>query len=260
MELKIMSFNIKRDFGFEQKKHRWHHRKDLVAAIIKDSDCHIVGLQEVLPLMRDDLRNRLPHFHMLGFGRYHNIKPHQDEHTNILVNNKHFKVIENHTFWLSKRPQVAASRYLSAAFPRICTLVTIEYEGVHIRVLNTHLDHLSPWARKSSISLILDIIDELNEVKELPTILMGDFNTTQNSKVIRLLRKRMQDVFLQEEVFVTNTFHNYSGKQNPKKSPIDFIFVSHHFNIKQTIIINEHVNGIYPSDHFPIITHLKLQT
>lgn len=260
MEFKVMSFNIKRDFGIEKKERTWNYRKSKVCKLIEESQCDIIGLQEVLPHMKEDLETNLIDFQLLGKGRYHNIKPEQDEHTNILVKNQPFEVVENHTFWLSRTPNKIASRFYTAAFPRICTLATLRINDQKIRVLNTHLDHLSPFARNASISLILEIIEELDQHSNLPTILMGDFNTSQNSRVIKKLRTKMQDVFLHDEVYVTNTFHNYSGKQNPKRSPIDFIFVSHHFSINSTYIVNEPIDGIYPSDHFPIITSLTLKT
>ncbi|MGL5541102.1 MAG: endonuclease/exonuclease/phosphatase family protein [Erysipelotrichaceae bacterium] len=259
MNLRIMSYNIKRDFLYPRAKHRWDYRQAKVAKLIADSQCHIVGVQELLPTMKQDLSALLPDYKFLGKGRWHSLKPHDDEHAAILVSNETTKVLHTHTFWLSRYPNKIASRFITAMFPRICTLATIEHNNQKIRVLNTHLDHISFFARNASVELIIETVQTLNAIEELPTIVMGDFNTKINSKCIQRLGTILQDVYHCEQVELTNTLHHYTGKQKPNKSPIDFIFVSDHFEVEKVSIVTQKVDGIYPSDHFPVITDLKLK-
>ncbi len=260
MELTVMSFNVKRDFGKVRKQNLWQNRSNNVAALIDEVDAQIVGLQEVLPYMKDDLQPLLNHYAFLGHGRYFNLKPKQDEHTNILIKDKQLSIENAQTFWLSKYPSKIASRFLSSIFPRICTLAHVNYQGQKIRVLNTHLDHLSAFARNASVDLIIDTIKRLNEQEDLPTIVMGDFNTGRSSKCIKKLSTYLSDVYNFSTKEVTNTIHHYSGKQKANKSPIDFIFVSHHFEVMDVEILAKDYNGLYPSDHFPIVAKLKLKS
>ena len=46
--IKVVSFNLRRDFG-PQRKNRWESRKELAARMIAESDAAIIGVQEFLP-------------------------------------------------------------------------------------------------------------------------------------------------------------------------------------------------------------------
>ena len=56
--IKVVSFNLRRDFG-PQRKNRWESRKELAARMIAESDAAIIGVQEFLPKMRQDLKTLL---------------------------------------------------------------------------------------------------------------------------------------------------------------------------------------------------------
>lgn len=270
--IKVISFNIKRDFGFSfSQKNSWEKRRSIVAEMIKSSGASIVGVQELLPSMRSDVEHLLANdYTILGFGRFHGQKPKDDEHTDIIVRNNDVDIKFYKTFWLSRNPEEEASRALSAVFPRICTVAEVYIKDIDqkIRVFNTHFDHISGFARNLGVRIILDYINKFNEVDPLPCILMGDLNAGINTRAVRILRENLHSykTFHLNDVYqhctpdtISNTLHFFSGKIKPGRSPIDYIFVSDDFEVLESHIDTKDFEGQYPSDHYPIIATLRIK-
>lgn len=269
--IKVVSFNLKRNM-FMAKKNKWEDRKDLAADLINELDAGIVGVQEMLPTMKEDFGKIFDKkFTIIGEGRYGGRKPLNDEHSDILLNNNKVKILSHKTFWLSKNPEKQCSKAFLAFFPRICTVaeILLKDSNQRIRVYNTHLDHISGFARKLGVKIILEYMNRYNNIEPLPTILMGDMNSTPNGKAIKILRNNLHNY---KSIHLTdvythysdgkpfNTFHNFKGTQNAKKNPIDYMFVSDDFEIKKSYISTENYNGQYPSDHYPLVALLKLKS
>lgn len=265
--IKVISFNMRRDFG-PSKKNRWEIRRGIATDIIRESGAAIIGVQEVLPRMRQDIRQSLKGYSIFGLGRMMGRKPGNDEHADIILKNDDVEVTDFRTFWLSKKPDTVSRAYF-AIFPRICTVaeVKVKRTGRRIRVFNTHFDHVCGPARTLSVRMILDYISEINSMDPLPTILMGDFNAHPNSLAVRIIREQMheyhnvhlQDVYGALDLMVGNTYHGMKGKIKPNSSPIDYIFVSDDFEVVEVSIDKENRDGIYPSDHYPIMATLRLK-
>lgn len=269
--IRIISFNLKRDFGIPlRRSHKWGERRALAAQFIKESGATIIGVQELLPDMREDVCKLLDvGYSVLGFGRFSGLKPKDDEHSDIIIKNAEARVNLIKTFWLSKNPEHLSRAYY-ALFPRICTVaeVYINSLGRSVRVFNTHFDHICGWARVLGVKVILEYMSNYNQTNPMPIILMGDFNCKPDSLPIRMLRGHLKefpginltDVYsCLDPSGVSNTLHNFSGKVKPGACPIDYIFVSDDFEIIDSKIITEPVNGRYPSDHYPLLATLRLK-
>lgn len=265
--IKVVSFNLRRDFG-PQRKNRWETRKELAARMISESDAAIIGVQEFLPRMRQDLREMLEGYSIFGKGRLSGKNPNNDEHSDIIIKNNDVEVASCHTFWLSKHPDVPSRAYF-AVYPRICTVAEVKMKksGRRIRVFNTHFDHVSPLARTFGAKLILEQIHRFNQTDPLPTIVMGDFNASPNSKAVRLMREnlmnykdvRLQDIYGFLDQLIGNTYHGFKGKITQKFKPIDYIFVSDDFEVVTASVNTQSYDGAYPSDHYPISAVLRLK-
>lgn len=265
--IKVVSFNLRRDFG-PQRKNRWETRKELAARMISESDAAIIGVQEFLPRMRQDLKEMLEGYSIFGKGRLSGKNPNNDEHSDIIIKNNDVEVASCHTFWLSKHPDVPSRAYF-AVYPRICTVAEVKMKksGRRIRVFNTHFDHVSPLARTFGAKLILEQIHRFNQTDPLPTIVMGDFNASPNSKAVRLMRKnlmnykdvRLQDIYGFLDQLIGNTYHGFKGKITQKFKPIDYIFVSDDFEVVTASVNTQSYDGAYPSDHYPISAVLRLK-
>ncbi|MEG2597109.1 MAG: endonuclease/exonuclease/phosphatase family protein [Oscillospiraceae bacterium] len=262
--IKIASFNLKRDSRFA-RSNLWDTRKELIGKMIEESGAVVIGVQELLPSMEDDLRLMLADYSVFGFGRTKHLT---NEESAILIKGRDTDVKFNKTFWLSKHPEKYGSRAFLSMFPRVCTVCEVYIQSLHrrIRVFNTHFDHVSFVARALSAHIILEYMHKLNTIEKLPTILMGDLNAKPNSKPIRILSENLHnydDIKLTsiystfEEGTVRNTYHGFKGKY--KEKPIDYMFVSEEFDIENAYIDTTDIDGRYPSDHFPLVAILRLK-
>ena len=266
----IVSFNLKGNAknNPSQRKNAWTKRKESVCALIRESGASIIGVQELLPVMKQDLKQLLPEYRILGWGRFHRTERRSNEHSDILFRQAELQVRFHKTFWLSKKPD-AISRAYFAFFPRICTVaeVTLIQSGQTIRVFNTHLDHICSMARTLAVRTILEVMHQYNSIEPLPTILMGDFNASPKSKPVQILRQhlypfdeiQLQDVYQHLDIEqVKNTFHGFHGKVKRRGHPIDYVFVSQEFEIEKVQIYTQPIYDRYPSDHYPLIVTLRL--
>lgn len=265
--IKVVSFNLRRDFSLF-KKYRWDKRREAAAEFIRNSGACIIGVQEMMPAMKDDLQKLLDRYSVLGWGRFYGKKENDDEHSDLILNNDDVEVNFCKTFWLSKNPDLPSRAYF-AVFPRICTVaeVTLKKMNKRIRVFNTHFDHICGLARVLGVRIIMDYMNRLNENEPLPTILMGDLNAKPGSRPIQMLRENpwkypnihLNDVYLKSRTPLCNTHHGFKGKVKWTHQPIDYIFVSDDFEVANVEICTKNRNGVYPSDHYPIIATLALR-
>ena len=257
--MKVMTFNLRSDSVFDGKN-RWSRRKEVVYEILNNYDRDIIGLQEVTLKMRQDLESRLTYYHMIGQPR---TKKFFVEHNNLLVSKRH-KILEEETFWLSNQPNKMGSSIWYSIFPRICTTAKIQLEnGEVVRVYNTHLDcYLSP-ARQYGLKKILSYIEAQQKIEKLPIILMGDFNANPNHRMIKdfLQGQFNQQRFVAVQEYDRSMYNKATMsrfKDREKGMHLDYIFVSLEYEVKHTKIIKDHINGQFPSDHYPLFADVCL--
>ena len=181
-----------------------------------------------------------------------------------ILKNKN-KIIKHNTFWLSKSPDKVGSQLWYSLYPRICTTAVVELEnGDKVRVYNTHLDCFLPQARDFGLKKLSQFIDKNRKEEKLPVIVMGDFNATPDSKIIKKFTAGEYNtdrfVAVQEvkrELYKKSTMSKFKGKENGLH--IDYIFVSEDLEIVDVDIVKYNDNGSYPSDHYPLIADIKIK-
>ncbi len=255
-ELKCATFNL-RAIQFPDRPSTWSKRLPLIAEFIESSSADIVGVQELLPRMKRDLEGVLSGYSFVGGGRrgFGRDSLPLGEQSAILSRDNSAVCTQNETFWLSKNPEKPGSRILSSIMPRICTVAEFDVGGVGktVRVYNTHLDHISRMARLFQIGVILRHIEEIQKISPRPTILMGDFNATPDSLVVKAVTE-----------FEPIKFRSaYSGDGYSFRYPkflgarlFDYIFTSDGITVTDAYIDN---SKHYGSDHFPLVASLSVR-
>jgi len=144
-ELRCMSFNIKNAYDLEGE-HAWHHRKDMVAGLVRFHRPDIVGMQEVLYSQLLDLEQALPEYAWAGVGREDGERG--GEFACIFYRKKRFKPLNSGSFWLSEQPEVPGSMGWDAACSRIVTWVQFKdkLNSKTFYHFNTHFDHVGAVA------------------------------------------------------------------------------------------------------------------
>jgi endonuclease/exonuclease/phosphatase family metal-dependent hydrolase len=228
MKLKILSWNIWIDGHFGQ-----------IADFLKNCDADIIGLQEV---QADD-----PERGVIGFlerlGYQHVFAPVREEWGGKIWNegpaifSKH-KILNPEIYDLpGNRKAVGAD---------------IQIGGKILHVFNTHLVHTHQQESKVQNEQVENLI------KVLPSewvIVMGDFNATPDSTVIR----KMQSILVTPDSLSSPTWSLYPGEcpvcdpQAVLNTRLDYIFTSKDIKTNSFKVENSKA-----SDHLPISASIEI--
>lgn len=271
--LTVMSFNL-RYLNEQDGENHWSNRLDKVVKMIHNHRPDLIGTQEVLPSMLDDLTAALPEYAWIGRGRDN--EDGDGEHCAIFYKKDLAEVLEQGQFWLSETPETAGVAGWDARLPRICTWAQFkgkdgtDLSGRTFLFYNTHLDHVGKLAKEESAKLIWKQMKEQWQHTSIPVMLTGDFNSHPDTMPIQYLDERSFDednalrLVNAYEVIdgpVGATAHGFKGimeASSIKGKPIDYIYVSSDLQVIETEVDRSRIGGGYPSDHYPVVTHLQL--
>jgi endonuclease/exonuclease/phosphatase family metal-dependent hydrolase len=254
--LTVMSFNIRYGTA-DDGPDRWELRREQMFALLKDQGPDVIGLQEALHFQIDEILAALPQYRMVGVGRSDGGQG--GEYAAILYRASRLSVRQTSTFWFSDTPEIVKSNTWGAALERICTWALFDdKQGTPFYLFNLHLDHVSQPAREKSGGLLLKRIAARSPV--LPVVLTGDFNTGEANPVTREVAKTLLDTFRvvhpdATEVGTANQFKLGATKGDK----IDYIFVEPGTEVISADIVRTSVGGRYPSDHFPVVSKIRLR-
>lgn len=270
LNINIMSFNIRRGTKQDGKNH-WLFRRELVNEVLKEYSPDVLGLQEALDFQISEIRAMLPEYEMV------NIISSGDNkvlHNAIFYKATRFILSEEGTFWYSDTPDHPGSKGWGNIMPRNCTWARlIEKETRQaFYFYNTHLNHLSPRSRKKSVILLTRRIAARSYQDAF--VLTGDFNAREKSAPIQYLKGNtyintkaegkvnnpdpLTDTFRVRYPDHRNaeTFHGY--RRFFFRFKLDYIFVPSTVSVQNAQIIQLRQKRRYPSDHFPLFSHINL--
>lgn len=252
--MKVMSFNIRMDAQDDVGKRDWSYRKALVVKTIEQEAPDVIGFQEVMPKPYNYLCQSLK-----GYGSiitYRDDSP-EPEGCPVFYKEERYEVKEKDSFWLSETPEKMSRDWDSGCY-RICSyaLLADKLTGKEFLVFNTHLDNASEEARIKGIRVVLDKIAEVGNV---PAVLMGDFNAIEDSETYRSAMESFLDVKYQTEQTMTGCTYQEWGEKLDDEC-IDYIMISKEgFKVDSYRVVTDTYDGVYASDHFPIVSELTLK-
>lgn len=255
-DLKVMSFNIRLSLDSD-KENSWENRKTDVMKLLNYYKPDFIGVQEAVPQQMADIKNGLKDYDFVGVGRDDGAN--KGEYSAIFFDNKKLQVLQSGTFWLSETPDTPSKGW-DAAYNRICTYALFKTKkgGKKFWAFNVHFDHVGNVARAKSAELILNKIKTLNK-GNLPVVLTGDFNLTDESAPIKMLSENLSDTYrncAQPPYGPTGTFTAFAINKIPADR-IDYIFTKKLKCVSHRTINDRRENLLYPSDHFPVMAELK---
>ncbi len=228
MQLKILSWNIWYDGNFEE-----------IVKFFEVSRADIIGLQEVA--LNDPTRDIITYLKKFGYN--HVFAPALTLEDGRIVGNAIFSKykITNDT-----------THILSEERSRVVVGVDIQIGGTTFRVLNLHLVHTHQQPSEIQNTQAENLIRIIPRRKAL---VMGDFNATPESPIIKKMRSIMIDTEPQS-VATLNVDLFDCPDCNPKiiaNTRLDYIFTSK--DVKTSVLTVEHANG---SDHFPLCVIIEI--
>jgi len=238
--------------------------------MIKDYAPDIIGTQEGLKGQIDFLMDELTDYVVVGEGRKGGDA---DEHMAIFFRRDKFRLREMGTFQLSETPEVLGSG--PGVNPRIVTWARLafinrptdgeessypeNYRGhwsdtQEFYVFNTHFfTRKSGYnlAKLNSAKLIMERINAFNRfgewTKDRPVFLIGDFNARPGGDVHRIFVGNGE---LDNPLLLKDSA--------PPRQEIDWILYKGNVKALHYEKVDYNVNGVYPSDHKPIVVDFQL--
>lgn len=261
------TFNIRYN-NPDDGSNSWENRRDSLTRFILSQQLHIVGMQEVLHSQLLDIQRLMPDYGYVGVGR-DNGKT-KGEYAPIIYLKSRFQVIDSGTFWLSEHPSKAGSIGWDGACCRIATWAKMRDKetGTAFLAINTHFDHVGTEARRQGALLIIDRIRKISG--DMPVVLTGDFNVSEDSEAYRTITQPSDDITLQDAHKTAKrtagqayTWHNFGKLSEQYRDKIDFIFATPSVKVDYSWIppLNVHrgIKTPYMSDHNPVISRLRLK-
>ena len=250
----VMSANVRCWSPTDIGKRSWFYRAPLVLRSIADARPDILGLQEVTRLHYAHLQKAMPDYESVL--TYRDSSP-LSEGCPVFYNTQRFTCTDAGSFWLSESPQTCSKDW-GAAFPRVCTYVLLREKATDkpLAVFNTHLDHVSEEARIRGIGVVLE---KLRQFGDLPCVLMGDLNAGEDSETYRAATDLFDDAkYRTADPPAGPTYQNW-GKAADREN-IDYFLISKTgVDVTDYRIADTLYDGVYPSDHFPILLRITLE-
>lgn len=233
------------------------NRTDEIVTKIRKYNPDSFGLQEADEGWMERLPAELTEYAYVGIGR--NSNKGGGEASPVFYKKDKYELLDSGTFWLSKNPE-KASRSWDAMFKRVCTYAILKNKetGFTYAHFNAHFDHMGVIARNESVAVVSKKVSEI--APNIPVVFSGDFNDQEGGDAYnRVLESGFKDT---KYIAATSegdiTFHGYSELVE-KEKPIDYIFVNGFVSeVRSYKVDSEKLNGIYTSDHHPVISELTL--
>lgn len=288
---KVMSFNIAGHGPSRDVKRDWMTRRQAVSQLFSECDADVIALQEVQSENIETIKEHLTK-HTFFKGKKTVSKNSKSEavFNTVLWNSDIFALENSGSMYLSRTPGRWSKSY-DAMEVRGATWVTLaaRVNGIRFTLVSTHFDHVGAQARRRAAELLSRWASLKFRKQNVPLIIAGDFNCRpwippgESAEVYpkpivsgalpdgvavhqRFLEEGFADAYLatgQTEGLHTNTYHDFYGLNFPSVAlRIDWVTYFPRDGLLRAVksdICKTELNGIFPSDHFPINTWFEIQ-
>lgn len=256
--MRILNCNIRCPSESDAANH-WRFRRDICADIIRAQSPDIVCFQEMWAEQLDYMKPALPDF--AWFATVDEPRG-QNPMNAVFYRAASFTRISAAGYWLSEAPHVPGSKSWDSACIRLVNWLRLREHasGDELRVVNTHLDHVSQPARENQARIIVE--DARAYPDEYVQVLTGDMNCVAGNKAIEAFEDGgWLDTYAAVHGTLNpgNTYHGFLGPASePDIGKIDWIFVKGKARVLDAAIIKESRDGRFPSDHYFVSAELRL--
>lgn len=258
LEIKAMSYNIRLSLKSDGENW-WENRKDKVVGLMNYYEADFIGMQEVLQVQLDYLKEKLAGYDHIGVARDDGKAA--GEYSCIFYKKDKYTLMQQSTFWLSPTPDIPSKGW-DAALNRVCTygLFRNNKTKQQVWVFNTHFDHVGKTARLESAKLIVEKIKEFNK-KDYPVIVTGDFNSRPDEPPALYMMANLQNSrSIAKQVYGPADTWNAFRFNKPLDGCIDYVFVSNNKKVSVTkfATLTDSYDMKYPSDHLPVLATIQI--
>lgn len=243
----VASYNILHDSEGIPTYYNWNNRKSLLIEQIKNNQVDILCLQEDWDNQALDIQRALD---CQSVGRT----------KRILYDGNRFGLKAQGMFYLSETPDKSSTGW-DASGPRHCNWALFQDRHVEQEfiVFNVHFDHIGRLSRDKSALLMKDKIEFIAQGR--PVIVTGDFNTRPGTKPIMTMSSTVKDSRAISKTKPEGPLGTFNGMNLNRQyqDRIDYVFLSDHYRVNRYWVAQDATDGIYPSDHFPVLAEVELR-
>lgn len=245
MQVELLSWNVLQSSNANGWGAPWPQRQKAFQHLLADHSADVICLQEVLPRDLEFFTSTLSTHDWIGAGR--NDGDQDGEHCPIFYRREKLEKVSGGTFWLSPTPDVPGKAW-GETVPRICTWAELRdrASGQRFRVYNSHFP-LHPRAQPRSA----EVIAQRARKDGVPSVVCGDLNCSPRWPAIKILEAVG---FRRAESSGAMTFH-YGGRG---LRCLDHILVDRCWRVTGGDVLDGHLEGVHPSDHFGLLAKLDM--
>ena len=244
----VLTLNLR--FGLaDDGPNSWQYRKQSFPVLLAKYRADFIGFQEANDFQIDYLASILTEYNFIG---KRSPAP-SFWQNNIIFYKKTWDQVYQKHFFLSPTPTIP-SRFRQSLWPRQCTVGIFKKNQHQFICVNTHFD-FEASVQNQSAKLILKRLSHLPS--GLPTIVMGDFNASPSSTCHKIFAGENQNSSDKNQNFrnafqepFLGTHHGFTG--DASGDHIDWILFRGKITLKDNQVIQDTIDGVYPSDHFPL--------
>lgn len=250
MELKVISFNIR--YGDDPNGNSVCERAPRLAKITEKYDADIIGFQEYTVIWEKEIEKYyLDKYEMFNLYRSKS----ELEGAPILWKKDKFELLDKGNFWLSDTPEVE-SRGWDELYNcwRMCEYVILKHieSGKVFTYMNTHYG----FGDNGQVASSKLIYEYSKKISSNPTFITGDFNMRPDSLGYAEMVKHFTDVNGATVNDRRTTYHGYGTVDNEH---IDYCFIDDKIKPVSLKIIDDLVDGKYPTDHYGLFIELEIK-
>jgi endonuclease/exonuclease/phosphatase family metal-dependent hydrolase len=174
-----------------------------------------------------------------------------------------FSLHSTGAYWLSQTPHVPGTKSWASDCVRMVSWarLRVRRDGAEreVRVVNTHLDHISQRARVHQARMIAR--DSSAYPPDYPQVLAGDFNCDRGNPAMAALRGAgFRDTWeaAHGAPAPIGTAHEFRGLDGADgRAKIDWVMVKGPWAVRGAEIVTDSEGGRYPSDHFFVLADVE---
>ena len=264
--LTVMSFNLR----FDLTENAGISRADAVVAQIRDLSPDVFGVQEDTAQWCELLDAKLTEYTAV-----HTTKPigndaSSQEYLTIYYRTDKFTLVDSGTKWLSDAPAFPSKFSESSIYRAMNYAILERADGEKLCFVNTHLEHtdsesnreIREIARQKQTAVLIEQIQKICEKHGgVASVTVGDFNCTGKETIHATMRKNGYvdcgtNAFTVTSQGTWNSAY-HGGTVDKNSDTLDFCYASENdFEICSYKVSADTYNGMYTSDHFPIVIKL----
>ncbi|MEP7357571.1 MAG: ester cyclase [Anaerolineales bacterium] len=267
--IRVMSFNVNAAMG--EGADAWTERAPLSVATIRRCAPDMIGFQEITPANLEVYLPALPNYEHVAGNAYGENPP--DGLSSIFWLAARFELLDTGEFWFSDTPDVAAAGW-GVPYPMGATWVRLRSRatGAEVVHLNTHYEDgpdgviSRPAASRLIVARLAGMADGV------PAIATGDFNCNPWSDAYRIfLAGGFVDTYRAAghgDSAASSTFHDYKGPAYDALEYGDEVFWrvdwvlsrdgAQRLQTTSCTVVRDGGPATYPSDHYPVVSEMRL--